>query len=86
MGPHVCLLLFPSTGLLAGYWEFPSVLVAEGSKKDEQWKQLQGEIAEEPLQGEFIGTVSVCVCVHVCVCVDLGEGIRRGATGEPSSK
>lgn len=50
-------------GLLAGYWEFPSVLTGEESDRSKQWEQLQREVAattatEGRLQGDYVGSVT----------------------------
>ena len=72
-------------GLLAGYWEFPSVLVrvgageeaGAGSEQEQQWLQLRGEIAKKDnvdghplLLGHFLGSVGVLlVTLGLGVCV-----------------
>lgn len=63
---HLCLRQRPTTGLLAGLWEFPSLLRAAGTSRDQLWQQVHAELQllvqdEEraDFEGSYVGKVRI---------------------------
>ena len=73
-GGHLCLRQRPSTGLLAGLWEFPSLPRAPGNSQEQLWQQLLAELTLLPKVGEepifertYVGKVHMCVRIYIYI-------------------
>lgn len=71
---NLCLRRRAATGLLAGLWEFPSLLrTTETTSLDQLWQQLRaGLLAQEGkcynYKGKYVGKVCMHACVRLHVC------------------